>query len=581
MTTQDKAKNLFTADVLVVGHGLAGLAAAIAVKEDFPELNVLTVDKCFPGYGGKANKGGGHVAFIPEGAEETYVQYHTENLGDYLNDQDMLRIYANSTLKTMDRWETWGVKFKLSREESLNAHAIIPWKVTLVDLDIMVPMAKHARKIGVKSESKVAITDLLTEGDRVVGAYGLGLLDGESRVFRAKSVILASGDQNWSIMNMWNGKGDGIAAAYRAGAKMRNAEFGTFVNIMDRASKTVAYGAEDALVNAEGKACTMESRADLPESMKSVVGGIDLGGGQSVLMYLEVRDGHGPIYEDLEKNEFTGGWIARNLCCYGGDADEEYYRPLAQKLHGTLFFKNRLGAPVDKDAKRREVVPGEVGECSPLYVYHGMATTIEGLFAAGDICANGSAWAGAVPTPPGRNRGSGLMHAVMTAIISAGTAGAYARGHELGEVSDAQVDAYRATLTAPLANGGDLSPRDYMWEIKSLMQPVEYTGYKREDRLRRALDRVLELKGQLGRVSAKNPHEVIAVNECRSTVICAEMYFRASLDRKESRGWHLREDFEARNDQDFMNWIVLQDRGGEMALTHEPLPVANYQYLPK
>ncbi|NTV73288.1 MAG: FAD-binding protein, partial [Holophaga sp.] len=366
---------IITSDVLVVGHGLAGLAAALTVKEDNPGLHVVTVDKCFPGYGGKANKGGGHVAFIPEGDEETYVQYHTENLGDYLNDQDMLRIYANSTQKTMDRWETWGVKFKLSREDSLNAHAIIPWKVTLVDLDVMIPMARRAAKLGIKSHSKVAMTDLLTEGGRVVGAFGISLLTGEPCVFKAKAVILACGDQNWSIMNMWNGKGDGIAAAYRAGAKVRNAEFGTFVNLMDRASKTVAYGAEDALVNAKGKACTMESRADLPPSMKSVVGGIDLGGGQSVLMYLEVRDGNGPIYEDLEKNDFIGSWIGRNLCCYGGDADEEYYRPLAQKFWNVIFNKNRMGAPVGEGATRREVVPGVVGECSPLYVDHGMATT--------------------------------------------------------------------------------------------------------------------------------------------------------------------------------------------------------------
>lgn len=573
--------NIITSDVLVVGHGLAGLAAALTVKEDNPGLHVVTVDKCFPGYGGKANKGGGHVAFIPEGDEETYVQYHTENLGDYLNDQDMLRIYANSTQKTMDRWETWGVKFRLSREDSLNAHAIIPWKVTLVDIDVMIPMAKRAAKLGIKSHSKVAMTDLLTEGGRVVGAFGISLLTGEPCVFKAKAVILACGDQNWSIMNMWNGKGDGIAAAYRAGAKVRNAEFGTFVNLMDRASKTVAYGAEDALVNAKGKACTMESRADLPPSMKSVVGGIDLGGGQSVLMYLEVRDGNGPIYEDLEKNDFIGSWIGRNLCCYGGDADEEYYRPLAQKFWNVIFNKNRMGAPVGEGATRREVVPGVVGECSPLYVDHGMATTLEGLFAAGDICANGSAWAGAVPTPPGRNRGSGLMHAVMTGIIAAGTAAAYASTHEQGEVDPGQVETFAKTITAPLASGGDLSPQAYMWELKSLMQPVEYTGLKREDRLRRALDRVLELKAQFGRIAAKDPHQVIAANECRSTVLCAEMYFRSSLERKETRGWHIREDFEARNDKDFMKWIVMQDKDGEMDLTLEPLPVANYKYLPQ
>ena len=90
------------ADVLVIGHGIAGLSAAISVKEENPDLKVITVDKAFAGYAGKANKGGGHVAFIPEGEEEKYVEYHSRNLGDYLNDQDMLRKYANSTVKTIN-----------------------------------------------------------------------------------------------------------------------------------------------------------------------------------------------------------------------------------------------------------------------------------------------------------------------------------------------------------------------------------------------------------------------------------------------------------------------------------------------
>lgn len=248
MINVNAAPKTISADVLVIGHGIAGLASAITAKETDPSLSVITVDKAFVGYGGKANKGGGHVSFIPEGEEETYVEYHTENLGDYLNDQDLLRIYANSTQKTMDRWESWGVTFRLNREDALLAHAIIPWKITLVDLDVMIPMAKHAKKLGVESHSKIAITDLLTEGDRVVGAFGISLLTGESYIFKGKSVVLACGDQNWSIMNMWNGKGDGIAAAYRIGARMRNAEFGSFMNVTYTKSRTVAYGAENVLV---------------------------------------------------------------------------------------------------------------------------------------------------------------------------------------------------------------------------------------------------------------------------------------------------------------------------------------------
>ena len=72
------------------------------------------------------------------------------------------------------------------------------------------------------------------------------------------------------------------------------------------------------------------------------------------------------------------------------------------------------------------------------------------------------------------------VHAVMTAIIAAESAGKYALTAEQGEVDPAQVGACKATLNAPLSNGGDLTPQQFMWQIKCLMQPVEYTGFKRE-----------------------------------------------------------------------------------------------------
>ena len=263
-------------------------------------------------------------------------------------------------------------------------------------------------------------------------------------IFRAKSVILASGDQNFSVMNMWSsGKGDGIAAAYRAGARMRNAEFGSFVNMMTLSSRTVAYGAEDVLVNASGELCT--ERADMDESLKTVVGGVDLGGMQSVLMYMDVKAGKGPIYEDTSKNGFPGSFIGRNLCCYGGDADPPFYRPVAQKFWNRLYYKNRLESYRD-DNPLKETVPGLIGECSPLYADHEMATSIEGLYAAGDICANGSSWSGAVPTPPGRNRGSGLMHAVFTATVAAASASKYAEESGFGIIEKDNIEHIRKTI---------------------------------------------------------------------------------------------------------------------------------------
>ena len=59
MTTLESMGKVLSADVLVVGGGIAGLTAAISAKETSPDLSVLVVDKAKNGFGGKANKGGG------------------------------------------------------------------------------------------------------------------------------------------------------------------------------------------------------------------------------------------------------------------------------------------------------------------------------------------------------------------------------------------------------------------------------------------------------------------------------------------------------------------------------------------
>ena len=44
-------------------------------------------------------------------------------------------------------------------------------------------------------------------------------------------------------------------------------------------------------------------------------------------------------------------------------------------------------------------------------------------------------------------------------------------------------------------------------------------------------------------LKADDPHQMFGVNECASALLCAEMFFKASLERKESLGWFLREDY--------------------------------------
>ncbi|MDF2788381.1 MAG: SdhA [Neobacillus sp.] len=573
---------IFETDILVVGHGLAGLSASHAIKDENPNLKVLAVDKGCLGYGGKANKGGGHVSFIPEGGEEKYVEYHTKNNGEYLNDQDMLRKYATSTRTVMDKWEQWGAKF-IGRDIAFNAHPSIPWKMCLVDADILLRMSRKAKKKGIEFMDKIHITDLLTYEGKVRGAIGFSVLTGDRFIFKAKAVILANGNQNWGIMKMWSGRGEGIAAAYRAGALMRNSEFGSFVNIVSKDHGHVSYEAENFMYNRLGEKVD-PNIADFDGSeFRSVAGGVDIGGAIGMVMYSHIAKGNGPIYENHAENDFPDNPFGKIIFPMKGFAAPEWHRPSTHKFAHKLFEKAKEGGySRNAETDMKEIEPGVIGECSPVYADHNLASNLEGLYTAGDISANGNSWPGAVPMPPGRNRGSGLLNAVFTASIAGPSAAKYAALVEEVNVSDEQIEKLTKEMYAPLDRYEGVTTAEIEWRIKSLMQYIPYSNWKSEERLNEAMKEVEKLKQHITQVVASDWHDLAKANACRSMVLCAEMFFKGSMARKESRGWHLREDYPERDDKNMLHWINFQKgETGEMIMTFTDIPMERYQYQPE
>jgi hypothetical protein len=178
------------------------------------------------------------------------------------------------------------------------------------------------------------------------------------------------------------------------------------------------------------------------------LGGVDLGGNHALFMHWEVQKGSGPIFENAAENHFAVSPVGRNLAPEVGRADEMWYRPQAEKFWHRLHDKKQAAYQTTDPMK--ETIPGLIGEFGPVYVDRLMATNLPGLFAAGDICGGRGSWNGAVPTPPGRNRGTGLMNAWFTAR-RAGSSAARQAASTAGPLNPDQIHSLKKEIFAPLA----------------------------------------------------------------------------------------------------------------------------------
>ena len=141
-----------------------------------------------------------------------------------------------------------------------------------------------------------------------------------------------------------------------------------------------------------------------------------------------------------------------------------------------------------------------------------MACSLPGLFAAGDIAGNGNSSFGAVPSPPGRNRGTGMMAAWFMARIAGPSAARHAADAAEPAVNAAQAEALKAEIFAPLKRHEGMTTQEMVWRIQNVMQPLKYTAWKSEERLKEALGKILDLKAMLPTLVAPDLHYVSAAN---------------------------------------------------------------------
>jgi succinate dehydrogenase / fumarate reductase flavoprotein subunit len=553
----------YSADVLILGGGFGGLSAAIRIKELAPETSVLLVDKQTIGWGGKANKGAGVLWVLAPGDDiDAFVDFHVKNIGIYLNDQDLLYAMARESYGAAQKLADWGVKVMKTPEGDLDVnHLPFGWSLAAADLDMMQPLKAKAEELGVKLLDKTHSVDLLKQNGRITGAVGFSLLDGRFAVFNSKATILANGDCDFGVMRMWaNACGDGIAAAYNAGAEMRNAEFGNFYDVINKDTGIPIVFGFDCLYNARGERISSKYiESPQPDIPISIILGMEK----------EILEGRGPVYVDMAE-------LAKSA--EGNAGIFRWDRPHFKALFGHEFAKvQQYGPP---SAKRVEVSLGFTGELSAVKVDCEMKTTLPGLWAIGDASYAGSAWAGAAEAPPGRLRGSGLMNALIAALLAAPSVARYSQEASPAVPDEREIAGLKEKIFAPLNRSHGYSASEAVRRIQEAVVPVKYSMRRSKQRLEEALSKVTDVRAKLSELYAEDPHGLAKCHEAGCIALCAEIGFRAALARTESRGWHYREDYAGRNDEDWLKWIIVKKAQNEMLVTTEPVPIERYKIKP-
>jgi len=585
-------------DVLVIGAGGAGLRAAIAARE--AGVSVGVVCKSLLGKAHTVMAEGGVAAALANVAAEDNWRVHfrdTMRGGKQLNNWRMAELHAREAPERVRELEAWGALFDRTvdgrmQQRNFGGHTY-PRLAHVGDrtgLEIIRTLQDRVIHTGAKVYMEYTVYRLLTSGGRAVGAVGYRRESGAIVVFRAKAVVIATGGlgKAWRITsNSWEYTGDGHAMALEAGAELVDMEFVQF--------------------HPTGMVWPPSVRGTLITEGVRGEGGVLRNSSRERFMFRYVPAANQGEYAETE--EETREWLRQTLAkAAGEDVQITARRPpelltrdvVAKAInkevaegrgspHGGVFLDISAERPPDEVRAKlpsmyhqfRELAevditkePMEVGPTCH-YAMGGVrvdgdtaAATVPGLYACGEA-------AGGLH---GANRlgGNSLSDLIVFGKRAGDAAAEAARAmKELPPVEDAQVEAYRGEIMAPLERPEGENPFAVHEALQATMERRVGIIRNRAD-LERGIEELERLRERAEGCKAPgtahfNPGWHMAL-DLRSMVLAAEACARAALAREESRGAHTREDFpEPRKEFSAFN-LVVHRAGGAVAVRREPIP---------
>ncbi len=578
-------------DVLVIGAGGAGLRACIEASAQ--GVSVGLVCKSLLGKAHTVMAEGGMAASLRNADSRDNWEIHFRDTirgGKHLNNWRMVEIFCQEAPERVAELEEWGALFDRTKEgliaqRNFGGHRY-PRLAHVGDrtgLELIRTLQNHGIHQGMEIYMECCIVDLVLEDGKVTGAFGFWRESGNFIVFRAKSVILATGGLGKVYRvtsNSWEGTGDGHALAYRAGAELIDMEFVQFhptgmvwpPSVQGILVTEGVRGEGGVLKNSEGRRFMYDY---IPDTFAPETSDTEEEAERWLAGDPEARRPPELLTRDVVARAIRSERLAGRGSPHGGAfldiasrRDAEYIKKKLPSMYHQFMKLGNLDITT---------TPMEVGPTCH-YVMGGVRvdpetamTTVGGLFAAGEA-------AGGLH---GANRLGG--NSLTDLLVFGARAGLNAAKHAketkaLDALPSEQLKNLEQLCLEPFNPERTENPYALMSDLQQTMEL--HAGIVRtQDEMEKGLELLGDLKQRAEGVRVEghrqyNPAWHYAL-DLRNLLCVAEAITMAALKREESRGGHTRDDYpESSSEFQKVNSIIQEEKGSmaHQFLEREAMP---------